>query len=193
MIGSITDWILSLGGWFALAIVFAALLQTSAAKTPAAPVVPMTLDKGDQSNVDDAKQAVVRTEAEWAKLWNQHSPDHQRPAVDFSRQMVIGTFMGSRPTAGFSIDIVSTIQANGVLTVQLAPDQILAALSLEFADELRAPQIEESVIDIENRIRAAHPEVVTLFVKPQTSARFKASVRERFAGSPLDSSSAEQP
>ena len=86
-----------------------------------------------------------------------------------------------------------TLRANGVLTVQLAPDQILAALSLEFADELRAPQIEESVIDIENRIRAAHPEVVTLFVKPQTSARFKESVRERFAGSPLDSSSAAQP
>jgi hypothetical protein len=77
-----------------------------------------TLDKGDQSNVDDAKQAVVRTEAEWAKLWNQHSPDHKRPAVDFSRQMVVGVFMGSRPTAGFSIDIVSTIQANGVLTVR---------------------------------------------------------------------------
>ncbi len=103
----------------ALAIALAALLQTSApAKTPQAPVEPMTLDKGDQSNVDDAKQAVVRTEAEWEKLWNQHSPDNKRPAVDFSRQMVIGAFMGSRPTAGFSIAIVSTIEANGVLTVR---------------------------------------------------------------------------
>jgi hypothetical protein len=83
-----------------------------------APTKPMTLDKGDQSNVDDARQVVVRTEAEWVKLWNQHSPDHKRPAVDFSRQMVIGAFMGSRPTAGFSIDILSTIQANGVLTVR---------------------------------------------------------------------------
>ena len=83
-----------------------------------APTKPMTLDKGDQSNVDDAKQVVVRTEAEWEKLWNQHAPDRKRPAVDFARQMVIGTFMGSRPTAGFSIDILSTIQANGVLTVR---------------------------------------------------------------------------
>jgi hypothetical protein len=83
-----------------------------------APTKPMTLDKGDHSNIDDAKQVVVRTEEEWAKLWNQHAPDHKRPAVDFSRQMVIGAFMGSRPTAGFSIDILSTIQANGVLTVR---------------------------------------------------------------------------
>jgi hypothetical protein len=83
-----------------------------------APTKPMTLDKGDHSNIDDAKQVVVRTEEEWAKLWNQHAPDHKRPAVDFSRQMVIGAFMGSRPTAGFSIDILSTIQANGVMTVR---------------------------------------------------------------------------
>ncbi len=30
-------------------------------------------------------------------------------------------------------------RANGVLTVQLAPDQILAALSLEFADDFKTP------------------------------------------------------
>jgi cation diffusion facilitator family transporter len=71
-------------------------------------------------------------------------------------------------------------RANGVLTVQLAPDQIFAALSLEFADELRAPQIEEAVIEIERRIRAIHPEVVTLFVKPQTARTFSETVRRRY-------------
>ena len=79
-----------------------------------------------------------------------------------------------------------TLRANGVFTVHLAPDQILAALSLEFADELRAPQIEDAVIDIEQRIRASHPEVVTLFVKPQTSARFKQSTRDRFEEAAAD-------
>ena len=53
-------------------------------------------------------------------------------------------------------------RANGMLTVHLAPNQILVALSLEFADDLRAPQIEDAVINIERKIRAAHPEVVTL-------------------------------
>ena len=76
------------------------------------------------------------------------------------------------------------VRANGVLTVQLAPDQILAALSLEFSDELRAPQIEEAVIAIEQKIRAAHPEVVTLFVKPQTAARFKAIAQQRYGTQP---------
>ncbi|MEP7296119.1 MAG: cation diffusion facilitator family transporter [Burkholderiales bacterium] len=74
--------------------------------------------------------------------------------------------------------------ANGVLTVQLAPDQILAALSIEFADALRVPQVEAAVAEIEQRIRVAHPEVVTLFIKPQTRAGFGETVRRRF-GTPL--------
>ena len=72
------------------------------------------------------------------------------------------------------------LRANGVLTVQLAPDQILAALSLEFADELRTPEIEKSVVEIEGKVRASHPEVVTLFVKPQTAAAFRETIRRRF-------------
>ena len=72
------------------------------------------------------------------------------------------------------------VKANGVITVQLAPDQILAALSLEFADSLCTPQIEEKVIDIERRINAAHPEVVSLFIKPQTARIFDAAIRDRF-------------
>ena len=76
-------------------------------------------------------------------------------------------------------------RANGVLTVHLAPDQILVALSLEFADELRAPQIEDAVINIERKIRAAHPEVVTLFVKPQTAIAFKETIHLRFRDPPV--------
>lgn len=73
-------------------------------------------------------------------------------------------------------------KANGVLTVQLAPDQILAALSLEFADSLRVPEVEAAVVEIERQIRAAHPEIVTLFIKPQTAAAFKETVRRRYGG-----------
>jgi len=74
----------------------------------------------------------------------------------------------------------SIARANGVLTVQVAPDQVLALLSLEFADDLRAPEIEARVVEIERKIRAAHPEVATLFVKPQTDRTFRDAVRRRF-------------
>lgn len=78
-----------------------------------------TIAKGDQSNVDDAKQVLVRTEAEWTKLWQQHAPGQPRPVVDFSREMVLGVFMGSRPNAGFSTAIVSATAApDGALIVR---------------------------------------------------------------------------
>ena len=72
-----------------------------------------TIAKGDQSNIDDAKQVLVRTEAEWTKLWQQHAPSQPRPVVDFSRELVVGVFMGSRPNAGFSTAIVSATAAPG--------------------------------------------------------------------------------
>ncbi|MET0408056.1 MAG: cation diffusion facilitator family transporter [Hyphomicrobium sp.] len=63
--------------------------------------------------------------------------------------------------------------ANNVFAVHLAPDQILVALSLEFSDELRTPQIETAIIQLEERIRTKHPEVISLFVKPQTRRTFE--------------------
>jgi cation diffusion facilitator family transporter len=78
-------------------------------------------------------------------------------------------------------------RANGVLTVQLAPDQILAALSVESADDFMTPQIEAAVVEMEQKIRAAHPEVVSLFIKPQTATMFKDNVRKRF-GEPIPES-----
>jgi cation diffusion facilitator family transporter len=73
-----------------------------------------------------------------------------------------------------------TSRANGVLTFQLAPDQIMAAISFEFDDQLRAPEIEQMVADIERRIRTAHPEVVSLFVKPQSPQQFSTTLKDKF-------------
>jgi cation diffusion facilitator family transporter len=70
--------------------------------------------------------------------------------------------------------------ANGVLTFQLAPDQILIALSLEFRDDLLAPEIERAVVELERLIREAHPEVMTVFVKPQAPGTYRQIVEERY-------------
>jgi cation diffusion facilitator family transporter len=59
--------------------------------------------------------------------------------------------------------------ANGVLTVQLGPDAVVAALSAEFEDALTTPDIERCIGRIETAARAAHPDVIALFVKPQTA------------------------
>jgi len=71
-------------------------------------------------------------------------------------------------------------QVNGIITVHLAPDQIMAALSLEFDDRLSTPGIEERVERLEERVRAGHPQVVSLFIKPQRPERFQEARRSRF-------------
>jgi cation diffusion facilitator family transporter len=58
--------------------------------------------------------------------------------------------------------------ANSIATVQLAPNNVIAYLSLDFFDYMRAPDIEHAVVELEKQIRATHPEVSALFVKPQS-------------------------
>jgi protease stability complex PrcB-like protein len=77
-----------------------------------------SLARGDQSNIDDTRQAVARTEAEFTALWRQHAPDRPAPTVNFPSEMVVGVFLGSRPTAGFAVTIVGTREQNGALVVQ---------------------------------------------------------------------------
>jgi hypothetical protein len=46
-------------------------------------------------------------------------------------------------------------------------------LSVEFADALRVPQIEEAIVAVEAKVRKQHPEVMGIFVKPQTEETFR--------------------
>ena len=62
---------------------------------------------------------------------------------------------------------------NGVLTVHIGPTQIVANLSLEFEDETTAPEIEACVVRLETAIKSQMPEIVAVFVKPQTPATFQ--------------------
>ena len=77
-------------------------------------------------------------------------------------------------------EVRGVVRANGALTSYLSPDQMVLSLSIEFEDKLCVPELEEVVLELEKRIRARHPEVVALFVKPQTPRTFRAAVRERF-------------
>jgi hypothetical protein len=91
-------------------LLLAALLQAAPA--------PRVLDSGDQSNMDDARQAVVRTAAELNALWRLHAPERQQPKVNFDTEMVVGVFIGSRPSAGFTVQILSVEEQGGATIVR---------------------------------------------------------------------------
>jgi hypothetical protein len=83
--------------------------------------------------MDDGRQVVVRSAAEWGALWKQHAPERPVPAVDFAREMVAAVFLGSRPTGGFAVEIVGAGAKAGSVVVQYretkpAPDAIAAQI-----------------------------------------------------------------
>jgi hypothetical protein len=50
---------------------------------------------------------VVRSQQEWGSLWVKHTGGKAegRPAVDFSKEMVVAVFLGERDTGGYKVDV----------------------------------------------------------------------------------------
>ena len=96
-----------------LAIAIPLLLVGQPSATPMT-----TIDQGTQSRVEEARNVVVRSDEEWAKLWRAHAPEKPRPPVDFSRDMVVGVFLGTQPTAGYGVEIVGTRELAGAVVVE---------------------------------------------------------------------------
>jgi len=113
-----------------------------------------------------------------------------RPVLDGAASIAIGVLLGliaivlARETKGLLIgeparsELVSSIcamaraqpgiqRSNGLFTVHIGPRQVVAALSVDFIDTLSAGEVETIVATLEDRVRKAHPEVVSLLVKPQ--------------------------
>jgi cation diffusion facilitator family transporter len=54
------------------------------------------------------------------------------------------------------------------LTMYLAPDDVMLALDVDFADELSATQVEAAVVAVQHTIRAAHPEFKRIFIEAKS-------------------------
>lgn len=132
------------------ALVLSLFLQ---AAPPPLPVVATE----SMSMIDSRKEAVVRTPEEWAALWKQHSTNKAAPMVDLSSRTIVAVFLGSRPSAGYGVDIVGTRQDGNALVVQWrerrpGPDQVAAevitspmqAVSLpKFSGEIRFEKVDK--------------------------------------------------
>ena len=77
-----------------------------------------TIARGDQSGVNAERQVVARTAAEWTALWHQHAPEQPAIVVDFAKEMVVAVFLGSRNTAGYSVEIFGAGTDQGSFVVR---------------------------------------------------------------------------
>jgi hypothetical protein len=97
-------------------ILAAIVLMTSMQSGPQAELE--TIVRDNMSNVEDAKQAVARTPAEWAALWRLHAGDQPAPKIDFTKRTVVAVFLGTRPSAGYAVEVSGTKPAGKTLIVE---------------------------------------------------------------------------
>ncbi len=90
-----------------------------------------------------------------------------------------GLLMGEAASPEIQSRLLAIVQAdpavrsaNGVVTVHLGPNQIVASLSVEFEDHASVNEVEACVERVEARLKAEVPEISGVFIKPQTAARW---------------------
>ena len=84
----------------------------------AAPSPVVIIARDAMSSVDAPRQVVARNAAEWAALWRLHAGESTAPTVDLKARTVVAVFLGSRPSAGFAVDIIGTREMDGTLVVR---------------------------------------------------------------------------
>jgi divalent metal cation (Fe/Co/Zn/Cd) transporter len=68
--------------------------------------------------------------------------------------------------------VAGVARVNRLTTFHLAPDEVVVSLSIEFADHLTVPEVEQRIAAMERLLREKHPEVIAVFVKPQSQQQF---------------------
>ena len=92
-----------------------------------------TIVAGGDSQIEEQRTVVVRTQAAWDALWRDHGAQGKPAAVDFSKEMVVAVFAGTRPSAGYAVEITAIEVREGRIEVayrerQPRPDEMVAQM-----------------------------------------------------------------
>ncbi len=92
--------------------------ETAAPAAPSTGMAATSLGSGSQSGIGERREVVIRTPEELSALWAQHAPGTEPPAVAFANRVVVGVFLGEKPTAGYSVEIQKVSRSANALEVQ---------------------------------------------------------------------------
>lgn len=103
------------------------------------------LGQWTRTGVGEARRLIIRDANAWADFWSELGVG-DRPAVDFTRDMVVAVAAGQRPTGGYEIAVDRVRQVNGELTVEVVettpgPNCITAASLTQPVDVVVVPAL----------------------------------------------------
>jgi hypothetical protein len=76
------------------------------------------LGEWSHTGVREARRMVIQEANTWAEFWSELGVG-DRPAVDFTRDIVIAVAAGERPSGGYEIAVNQVTQTNGELRVEV--------------------------------------------------------------------------
>ena len=92
------------------------------------------ISKGLYSGVEESKQIIINDPESFRKLWEEvfsiYQPTSDLPEIDFEKNTLIGVFMGSTSTGGYSVEINKIAEGAKQITIRLkytspAPDDFV--------------------------------------------------------------------
>lgn len=82
-------------------------------------ISPRPIASSNQSRITAPRQVVIKDSAAWARLWAEHDGGATPlPAIDFSRELVIGVFRGAQPAGCYSVGIERVVRLGDRLLVR---------------------------------------------------------------------------
>jgi len=87
-----------------------------------------------------------------------------------TKSLLIGESANRKVVQGIRKIVASVTQVNHVnevLTVHMGPEYILVNLSVDFKDASKTTDIERTIATLDNRIKAAYPEVKRIFIEAE--------------------------
>lgn len=61
---------------------------------------------------------------------------------------------------------------NAIVTTQLSPEQVIVNLNIDFDNSYDVRALEAVILELENSVRASHPQVYAVFVRPQSTEAY---------------------
>lgn len=85
---------------------------------PAPATLMRIVSEGADSAIHQRLEVVIRTTVEWKALCSRLASGKSPEPVDFSYEMVVGVFAGSRSSSGSRVEIVSVAREDGDIVVR---------------------------------------------------------------------------